>query len=207
MSTRDQKLVLYGDSIASGYASVAPPLDGVDLMLRQGYAGSVAVEALSGASLFWDTGSPAAFAPVPSANLNLLWFNRLAKHRARVYYLAIGTNDYNDGTGNGTMSPANFGAVYGQGIDLLHGACPWAQIVCQSMLLRAAEGANANFGATTDDYRAEIQTVATAAGRAQWASFVNGKAILGLGDLADGLHPTDAGAAKWARSILSTLGS
>jgi hypothetical protein len=65
----------------------------------------------------------------------------------------------------------------------------------------SSEGAN-SFGNTEGDYRSQIATVCNAR---EWTTLVDGSILLTTSDLSDGVHPTTAGHAKYAKRIAPIL--
>lgn len=184
----NNRVLVYGDSISVGGNSSNPEYLGYAPMLRGTYGINSMVEGWGYRSLYADANTPALLDGL-SARLN--------SYSPSTIWIAIGTNDY----GLNKWSSGSFGSAYGTLIDTLHSSNPSARIICQSPIVRSSENAN-SFGDTLDEYREQIHTLCSA--RA-WLRCVNGKNILSTGDLADGVHPTTAGHAKYAAYIYGYL--
>lgn len=157
------------------------------------YKGMVRVIAYSGRQLRTD-GLTATW----RANLaNQLVQAAMGTNKRRIW-LAIGTNDYGLAQWNST----NFGAAYADLLDQIRALDTTVTVYAQSPLVRTTETANA-LGSTMADYRAAISTACS--GRS-WATYVDGASILALGDLADGVHPTTAGHAKYKTAVKTAIG-
>lgn len=106
--------------------------------------------------------------------------------------IALGTNDFGlDGTAASTIQ-----TWYGNLLDAINAADSSIEIFCISPLLRSDDST------LLDDYRTAISNVCSA--RA-YATYIEGKTILSLGDLDDGLHPTTAGHLKYYQAINTTI--
>lgn len=184
------RVLIYGDSIAVGGNSTNPEYQGYLPVLRNTYGFSVTGEAWGYRTLFEDA---------KTSQLRNALVDRIANSNPSVVYLAIGTNDY----GLSRWSAPSFGAAYLSLLDELHAALPSARLICQTPIIRGTETAN-SFSNTTQDYRDQI---ATACSGHAWSTFVDGAALLDTSDLADGVHPTTAGHAKYAKRIAPLLAS
>ena len=183
------RVLIYGDSIASGADATYPETQGFIPVLRYGYNFRTMAEAWGYRSLYDDANTGALLSAFVS---------RIAGYTPSVVWLAIGTNDY----GLNKWSAAGFGTAYASLLDALHAALPSVIIVAQSPIVRSSEVAN-TFGNTLGDYRTQI---ATACGARWWARFVDGTQILATTDLnADGVHPTTAGQGKYADKMALVL--
>lgn len=179
-------LTIWGDSISQYNAPTS-----WSQLVRQRFEGVTVVEGWSGRSLY-EEGQTAA------ARLTLA--RKLVHNRPRLLWLQVSTNDY----GANLWSAAAFGAAYADLLDQVHVLSPGTLIYCQTATVRGTETANGN-GSTLADYRTQISSAAAA--RAGWTVLVDGTTILTQSDLlGDQLHPTVAGSAKYAESVLSTLG-
>jgi lysophospholipase L1-like esterase len=159
------------------------------MLLRSTYNRSVMIEGYGSRSLLLDVATGGLLDTTKSQ----VFATRLASYSPATIILSIGTNDYGVGgwSASGSGAVANFSAAYSDLIDRLHAALPSATIICQSPLIRTADG-------TLQAWRDAIQTLC---GSRAWSTFVDGKAILVTSDLSgDGLHPTTAGHAKYALS-------
>jgi len=191
--TPSARIVVYGDSIAVGYASTNPATDAWPVLLSADYPGMVRVIAYSGRQLRTD-GLTAAW----RVNLAQQLVQTAMGTNSRRIWLAIGTNDYGVAQWNST----DFGTAYADLLDQIRALDTTVAVYAQSPLVRTTETANA-LGSTLPNYRTAISSACT--GRS-WATFVDGSAILALGDLADGVHPTTAGHVKYKAAVKTALG-
>jgi len=173
--------LFYGDSISVGGNATNPESAGYIPLLRNTYSHNIMLEGWGYRSLYEDTNT---------SGIRSAFVSRIVSYNPTIFWLAIGTNDY----GLNRWSAANFGAAYAATLDDLHAALPSLKIVCQTPLLRNSETAN-TFGNTTSDYRSQIVNVCTAR---PWTFLIDGSAILTTSDLADGVHPSTSGHAKYA---------
>lgn len=187
------RIVVYGDSIAVGYASTNPATDAWPVLLSADYPGMVRVIAYSGRQLRTD-GLTAAW----RVNLAQQLVQAARGTNSRRIWLAIGTNDYGVAQWNST----DFGSAYADLLDQIRALDTTVAVYAQSPLVRTTETANA-LGSTLPNYRTAISSACT--GRS-WATFVDGSAILALGDLVDGVHPTTAGHVKYKAAAKTALG-
>jgi lysophospholipase L1-like esterase len=188
--TSTPKIIVYGDSIAVGGNTTNPALEGWVQLVRNAYSGAVQYEAWGCRTLSADASTEAKRTTFASL---------LASQNPTIIWLAIGTNDYYFNS----WTAENFGIAYADLLDKIHAALPNAVIYAQTLLLRNSETANAG-GNTPDDYRAAIATAQST--RSDYCTLVNGKTILEASDLADGIHPTTAGHAKYATAVRAVLG-
>lgn len=173
-------VIIYGDSIASGFGATIVPLEAWPALLRN--QREVSIDAV-GARKFSQEAR--------TSEMRVALVARLVSQNPNVLWLAIGTNDW----GFETWTASQFGAAYADVIDKLHAARPALKIYCQTPLLRRDEPAN-GLGSTVEDFRAAI-----ASGCAS-GTVVDGKQILTLSDMgADGLHPSTAGHRKYAEFV------
>lgn len=183
-----QRILVYGDSISVGANATNPETEGYVPLLRHAYDYCVMLEGWGYRSLHTDTNS---------VELCNAFVSRVAAYAPAVIWLAIGTNDY----GLNRWDAASFGNAYTHLVDDLHVALPDTPIICQTPLIRSDESANAS-GSTLNDYRDQISAIC---GTRSWATLVDGKSILTTVDLADGVHPSTEGHAKYAASIAALL--
>jgi lysophospholipase L1-like esterase len=184
------RVLVYGDSISVGGNATNPEIEAFARLLRDTYGYSVMLEAWGYRSLYDDTNT---------SGLRSAFVSRIAGYTPATIWLAIGTNDY----GINRWSAANFGTAYAATLDDLHTALPSARIFCQTPIVRSTETAN-TFGNTLGDYRAQISTVCNA--RA-WTTLIDGSTFLTTANLGDGVHPTTAGHAKFAKRVAPALAS
>jgi lysophospholipase L1-like esterase len=189
--TPANRLVIYGDSIASGYQG--SPLTGsawVTKVRTASGSDSVAVEAWGYRSLYDDCAN---------GTLRAAFVSLIAAYAPAKIWLAIGTNDY----GLNKWSAASFGAAYAALLDDLHTALPSATIYCQTPILRTTETANGS-GSTLGDYRTQIGTAQST--RSSYATLVDGTAFMTTASLTDGIHPSTAGHALYSNAVATALG-
>lgn len=190
-TTPTNRLLIYGDSIAVGANATLAAKDGWAMLVRDAYApDSVAVEGFGFRALSTDA---------YTAGLLTAFVAKMVAYNPSIIWLAIGTNDY--GLNHWNL-PSSFGTAYGATLDALNAALPGVPIYAQTPIVRAA-GTNA-FGDTLQEYRDEIATAVST--RTSFCTLVDGTAILTLGDLADGVHPTTAGHALYAAAVIAELG-
>ena len=182
------RLFIYGDSIAVGDHTEIPTKEGWAVLMRSSI--NTAIEAFGYRSLFMDC---------ETEELRAAFVSHIAAFEPLIIWLAIGTNDY----GLSKWTAANFGTAYADLLDKLHVALPSTTIYAQTPTTRTTETANA-LGSTLPDYRTQIATAQST--RSEYCTLVDGTEILVAGDLADGLHPTTAGHAKYATYVKSALG-
>lgn len=102
--------------------------------------------------------------------------------------MLIGTNDWVAG-----WSASSFQMAYTGFLDALAGtSASGCAVQCVSPLLTSGREGMNSFNNTMDDYRAAVQA-AVAATAKTGVTFVNGKTILALADMEDGLHPNTSG--------------
>ena len=184
------RILLYGDSIHVGGNADNPSLEGVAQLVRNAYSGSLLLEAWGYRSLYDDCVDEAA---------RIAFVSHIANQSPSIIWLGIGTNDY----GLSKWTAANFGTAYADLLDKLHVALPSAAIYAQTPVVRATETANA-VGSTMAEYRTQISTAQST--RSEYCTLVDGTEILTTDDLADGVHPTTAGHAKYAAYVKTVLG-
>ena len=189
--TPTNRMLVYGDSIASGYGATPCSENGWASIVRQAYSpDSLAVEAWGYRSLYYDANT---------AGLRAAFVAAIAAYSPSSIWLAIGTNDY----GLNKWSAASFGTAYAALLDDLHTALPSATIYCQTPLLRTTETANGS-GSTLGDYRTQIGTAVST--RTAYATLVDGTAFMTTASMLDGLHPNTAGHALYGAAVIAALG-
>jgi lysophospholipase L1-like esterase len=175
-------LLIYGDSISSGYNSSPVEKIGLCATLRNVWGRNAHLEAWGSRQLYDDG--------VDSAARQVL-VNRFALSNPRFIWLAIGTNDasFDD------WDAATFGTAYADLLDKINTTIPGVKVFCQSPLLRTSE---------TDhqDFRDQIATAAAA--RPSFCEYVNGagSALLRPCDLdSDGVHLSNSGQFQFADAV------
>jgi lysophospholipase L1-like esterase len=190
-----RRLVVYGDSIASGANSEdesVPAAGGWNAMLRRVYPGSVVNFAHGYRALNDDCVDAAA---------RIAFARELAQVAPSEIWIAIGTNDY----GLEHWSAANFGTAYADLLDKLHAALPGAKLWCQTPIDRTTETELTGGYGTLGDYRTQITTAVSS--RTAYAELVDGTAILSTSDLDDGVHPTADGHGIYFEAVRAELGA
>ncbi|MCC6520488.1 hypothetical protein IT403_00685 [Candidatus Nomurabacteria bacterium] len=182
------RILIYGDSIASGGNATNPEIEAYVPLLRDTYGHSVMLESWGYRALYDDANT---------SGLRSAFVGRVAGYDPETVWVAIGTNDY----GLNKWSATNFGTAYAATLDDLHAALPSARIVCQTPIVRSSESAN-SFSNTLSSYRSQISTICNAR---SWTTLVDGSTLLTTSDLADGVHPSTSGHAKYALKINDIL--
>lgn len=182
-TTPIDRIVLIADSIGVGANSDAPNTEGWALKLRALRSGKSTMLESYGFRSLWDDCQDSTKRAALVARIVTLAPAKL--------YIALGTNDY----GLSKWNAAGFGTAYAALLDDLHAAMPSLVVWCQTPIVRSVETQlTAGYG-TLSDYRTQINTVSAA--RSSYCNLVDGTAIVTTGDLADGVHPTTAGHAKY----------
>lgn len=184
------RVLIYGDSIAVGANSTIPVSQAWNQLNRNDYApNSIATEAWGFRSLNVDC---------VDATARNAFVAKVVAYAPERIWLAIGTNDY----GLNKWNAAAFGTAYAALLDALNTALPSVPIYCQTPIVRTTETANI-FGDTLGAYRTQIATAVST--RTAYATLVDGTTFLTTGDLADGVHPTNAGHVIYAAAVDAVL--
>lgn len=187
--TADDRLLIYGDSIAIGdSAGVGVQQSAWAMQVRAEFIGSVALEAWGYRSLKEDYDRDPTFAALVA---------KFKQHNPTKLWLGIGTNDY----GLNKWSAASFGTAYAALLDAIHVDLPSTEIWAVTPIVRSVETANGS-GSTCGDYRAAI---ATACSTRAWATLVDGTTFVIQGDLVDGIHPDVIGHGKIKTAALALV--
>lgn len=184
-------VVLLGDSIACGAYADVENKNGWVALLRNAATVPVALHGYGG----WDLYDNGDDGTKRQAVADLI----TGKSPSRIY-LAIGTNDY----GFQPWTAGAFGAAYGDLLDRLHAGAPTAKIVAQTPIVRANEDTPNSRGSTLQDYRDAI--AAAQASRAAWCQLVDGRGLVRLANLVDGVHPTTLGHAEYFTAARGVVG-
>lgn len=188
--TPTNRVLVYGDSIASGGNATVPTQSAWPMIVRTAYgSNSLAVESYGFRSLIDDC---------TDATARAAFVAKVVAYAPARLWIAIGTNDY----GLNKQTAAAFGTMYAALLDDLHTALPSLLIWCQTPLSRSVETAN-GLGSTLPNYRTQIATVQST--RSAYATLVDGTAIMTTASLDDGLHPTTAGHALYAAFVRTAL--
>jgi len=117
----------------------------------------------------------------------------------KVILFTLGTNDY----GEKNVTPIEFYNKVLPGFNKIIEVIPTVEIIIVSPIIRSNETTLNNGGVyVLDDFRTKLQEIATATAG---VTYYEGKTILELTDLADGIHPTEAGHIKMATAIETLL--
>ncbi len=182
-SAPSRRLVVYGDSISSGYYATFPLTEGWDHLLRRDFPGGVTIEAYSGRSLTGDT--VATIAAIFAAGMDGTTTNE--------FWSAIGTNDY------GTAA-ATWGAKLASLMDEIHALKPSCKMYMAYPLVRADIA-----DATEAAFRAEID--AAVAARSAWSPApVVVDTTAWVVSTTDGIHPDPAGHTAYKGYVKTALG-
>lgn len=202
-TTSTRRLVVYGDSIASGKGAAQWAAGGLAALLRRSYPGSVCVEAWGSRSLAEDCGTAASPA-LDSAAKRIIFANIMAAWNPTDIASFIGTNDY----GGSYWSAATFGTVYGSMLDDIHAKLPHARVYAWTPFKRASEVAN-GLGDTLGAYRTALNALAAA--RASWLTVVDGSGIPAAATtgvnaaMFDTVHPNENGHALIFESVRANI--
>ena len=178
-------VVIYGDSISSGFGTEIPSRDAWTVLLRSQY--ETGVEAWGSRQLTSDY----------AAGLDRLVSYFASYGEPATIWLAIGVNDFFVG-----VNLAQFQREYASLLDMVHSNLPATRIIAQTPIVLAYETPNAN-GDTLVEFRAAIAGVCRSR---SFCHLVDGTSILSPSDLSsDGLHPTTQGNAKYEAYVLKVL--
>lgn len=178
-------IVIYGDSIASGFGTEIPSRDAWTVLLRSQY--ETGVEAWGARQLTLDYAS----------GLGTLISYFASYGKPTTIWLAIGVNDF-----FGDVNTAQFRREYASLLDAVHSTFPDTGIFAQTPIVLAHETPNAN-GDTLAEFRATISGVCSSR---SFCRLVDGTSILSVSDLSiDGIHPTTQGNAKYEAYVLNVL--
>lgn len=182
-----ERLVFLGDSITNGASATNKIREGYPWLFRFNDSKDVTVHG-------WGWGTLKQMAETTElVNQTVSYLTTLFTNvTTKKVVITLGTNDWGV---NYTGSTA-FSTWYASLLDAINVADSGIEIFCISPLLRS------NDASSLDDYRTEISGLCST--RA-YATYVEGKTILGLPDLADGLHPSTSGHLKVYNSIKSII--
>jgi lysophospholipase L1-like esterase len=190
-SATTNRIVVYGDSIASGSSATIVVSESWVELVRATYSpDSLACEAWGTRALRHDA---------IDATARTAFVAKIAAYSPSIIWLAIGTNDY----GLNLWTAANFETAYAALLDDLHTELPSAVIYAQTPLLRTTETAN-GLGSTMGDYRTAISNAVST--RTAYTTLVDGTAIMTTASLVDGVHPTTAGHVLYSDYVQTVLG-
>lgn len=185
----NDRYVFLGDSITQGSGATNPVLGGYAHLFK--YNGSKIKTTLGfGGALIRDmvdaTGS--------SLTTTLSWINSAFENTngEKKLTILLGTNDWADG-----YSPSAINTRYITLVDAINAEDPTIKMYIISPTHRVGEDANM----TT--IRSNIATMCST--RTSFITFIDGTNILNAGDLADTVHPTDAGHLKLYNAVAPTI--
>jgi len=183
-------ILVYGDSIASGFGASVPPTTSWVSLLRQSQmasGGHVILEAWGGRDLGGDwnvaPASPVSIMSLP--NTAALLVSELAPYSPRMLWIEMGINDFIHG-----MTLANYTANMGVMLDTIHALDPTISIVLQGFTVSSHESTPNSDGKLPSDWRTAESSLVT--GRS-FCVFHDYSGVAPIGDFPDGLHPNDAG--------------
>lgn len=185
-----KRVVVYGDSLASGGRVENPSAEAWPVLLREQF--SVSLEAYGYRMLYDDAKTPED---------RSIFASQITASAPDMVWLAIGANDY----GMAPWSAQAFGKAYAATLDALHAASPQAVLFAQSPIRQIVEPPN-SFGDDFDAYREQI--AGACAARSGWCVFVDGKdpAFPQPDELdEDGTHLTRQSSIKYAEAVRNFL--
>lgn len=174
------EILVLGDSISNGQASTVHTKDSWLALIKAANPNKI-FKLYGGSALQFNHIASDATARTALVNAIAPGINS----RTQKIFILLGTNDY----GNSSWTAANFGTAYAALLVLLNTTYPNLQIVCFTPTYRSTETAN-GVGNTLDDYRNAI--ISACSGKA-YATSVSLKTTFGAGEMADTVHPNNAG--------------
>lgn len=115
------------------------------------------------------------------------------KSKTKKIFICLGINDHR----NYPWTASQFQTAYDAFLQLINSTWPGLTICCFTPIIQTAEGANA-LGDTMDAFRTAIQNAC--AGKL-YATAVDLKSTVLVGDLTDGIHPNNSGHTKLNNAI------
>ena len=186
--TPTYRLVVYGDSIVSGFSANPAGRDTVFALFRQalGPTKDVAFESFGGRRLFLDigTGDPTAFAKLLVSRLD---------GAPGDFYIQIGVNDVNVGY----ASMAAFVTAHVGLVTKLLALAPASHVWVQTMTVSPSIEGN------LVPYRSALTTAYSGM---TGVTVINGLPLVSSGNLVDGLHPNSAGHIEYWANVRVPLG-
>lgn len=116
----------------------------------------------------------------------------------KVMLWQLGTNDYGYVYIDPPVAAARAGSVW----DKMYAQDPTIEVILITPIIRENENNTNTFGHILQDYR---DSLITEASTRAFVTAYDGKAVLTLADLSDGLHPNEAGHQKFADYVQTTL--
>jgi lysophospholipase L1-like esterase len=195
--TKQNRAVILGDSISVGIGTTRPETKAFIPVIRanQGFNTQIASYGW-GRGRFTDIVGTAAQREKVIGDLRTFFAGAVKK----ILWIELSTNDYGAG-----VPIATFSSAYGAFIDELKAAIPNIKIYAQTAFARINEDTANSAGAILEDYRAATGTVVSANGRNEFTTLINGKTIVDLSTMPDGVHPNDTGNAIIADYIKEEL--
>ena len=178
------KTIFLGDSITVGDGADYPSYTSYSRLFHKDNGKEVT-------TLGWGYGKLKDFASTPTllaefmASYNSVMANATAN---KTLVIALGTNDF----GLDSTASATFKTWYETIVDEIRSVDVDVQIYCISPLVRSSETS------LLGEYRTAISEVCTAR---SFCTYIDGQPILVLGDLGDGVHPSQAGHQKYKDHI------
>jgi len=183
-----EKFVFLGDSITQGVSS-GGNASTVNYAKLFKYDDSKEVTTLG-----WASGTLiqlASTTPLVDDTVDSITHGFINTTTTKKLIILIGTNDYAV-----SLAAATFKTYYENLVDAVNASDSSIEIFCISPLLRNGETS------LLDDYRTAISDLC---GVRAFCTYIEGKTILTLGDLSDGLHPSVSGHQKLHDSIDSII--
>jgi lysophospholipase L1-like esterase len=194
---KDRRLVVVGDSIATGATSGHITTNGAFQLLRDDpVLGAVynVTNCSAGNLAVWDLSDPASGQMGAYADSVVSAMDGITQN---VVWVELAFNDYY----RSTLSAAQFGPIYGQLLDAIHARAPNAVIIAQSPIPANSEAANSK-GSQLGAYRTAIADEAAAR---PWCTYADGSLWTDITRVPDGIHPNQAGHAAYFAHIAATL--
>lgn len=180
----EHRVVVIGDSISQGYPY--SPDKGWPGLLRTDATVDAQVTLFGATARQFYQDTVTTTVPVLAAKLAAQLAD-VAPGGVEDLIFALGTNDWGDG--------ANFVAYFEEHladlIDAVHAARPDATIRLLAPIVRQDEAVPNSRGEILQEYRDAMDTIASA--RGPWCVYFDASSVLTLGQLGDGVHPTEAG--------------
>ena len=185
-----RRLVVFGDSIATGVYATPISQYGYVNRLRAVYPGRISLQG-------WGGGKYADFTGLADANALAQRFVDLCFNATtREVWDAMGYNDF-----GGHTTPTSLATIVGATYDAVHAIDPTVHIWSMTPLITG--GTPNAWGEYISEYR--TAKASATVGRS-WVTLVDGTALLSAGGLQDGVHPSTAGHGVLATNIATVLG-
>jgi len=184
-----EKLLFLGDSITVGANATKPSVEGYPHLFK--YEDGYQIGVLGyGYGKVKDFGENQTKIDAVIAHITEMFSNVTSSKKL---IISLGTNDFAlDGTSSATLE-----SWYANLVDQIYTSDNNIKIFCISPIIRSSDGA------LLDAYRTSISNICSSR---EFATHIDGKTILSLSDLDDGVHPTTAGHKKYKDGISSIIG-